>query len=78
MGAQLRNWVNGGTVDIIDIGYDQIFVDFEFVFGPTYHFASFRGLAQKIAPGVYEHKSRYNPEVEECHLTFTFLPKNCL
>ncbi len=63
---------NGGTVNVAKIDAEGLLIHFDFIVGPTYHIASFRGVAQRTAAGVFEHKAVLEGSSEACHLTFRF------
>lgn len=63
---------NGGTVHVAEVDADTLRVQFEFIVGPTYHFASFDGLAKRSGPRTFEHNAVLPGGDSACHLTFTF------
>lgn len=63
---------NGGDVDVVEVSVSQIFVSFDFVVGPTYHIASFQGLAKRTGPNTFVHNAIIGGSSEPCRLEFTF------
>lgn len=63
---------NGGTLNVVEVAQGQIYVAFDFVVGPTYHIASFRGLAKQTGEGVFIHNAVLDGGSEPCRLVFTF------
>lgn len=63
---------NGGDVSVVEIGPNIIFVDFQFIVGPTYHFADFQGLATLTSSGSYVHDAVLSGGDSPCRLVFTF------
>lgn len=63
---------NGGAANVVEIDADRILVDFDFIVGPTYHLASFKGVARRIEAGVYAHNAVLPGGSAPCHLTFRF------
>lgn len=64
----------GGTANVLQIAPNQIFVNFQFVVGPTYHIAAFQGGAKQTADGVFVHASTLSGGDEPCRLVFSFDP----
>lgn len=65
---------NGGTVNVLQLSPDQIFVGFEFIVGPTYHFAFFRGRATQAKDGIFVHDAVGPYGDDRCRLVFHFDP----
>jgi len=63
---------NGGTVNVAEIDADTLLVHFDFIVGPTYHFATFRGIARRTGAQTFEHHAVLSGGSEPCHLTFRF------
>lgn len=63
---------NGGSANVVELSEDEILVAFQFIVGPTYHFASFQGLAQRVGPGKYVHDRALSGGTETCRLEFSF------
>ncbi len=69
---------NGGTVNVVAIEPgqpNQILVDFNFIVGPTYHSAWFRGFATLTEDGVYVHDEVLPYGETKCRLVFRFIGK---
>ncbi len=63
---------NGGTANVVEVSPETIFVAFEFIVGPTYHIAYFRGPAELVEDGVYVHDAVLEGGSEPCRLVFRF------
>ena len=63
---------NGGDVNVLRISQDLILVRFDFIVGPTYHIASFQGLARQTSGGVFVHEEIISGAYEPCRLVFEF------
>ncbi|SMX31143.1 hypothetical protein [Octadecabacter ascidiaceicola] len=63
---------NGGDVNVVRVSSDLIYVRFEFIVGPTYHFAFFEGFARQSDETTYIHDAVLEGSDEPCRLVFTF------
>lgn len=63
---------NGGTVNVIQLAENEIFVSFEFAVGPTYHIASFQGRAQRQRENLFVHDQILPGGNTPCRLEFFF------
>lgn len=63
---------NGGDVNVVALSNDQIFVQFEFIVGPTYHFASFKGIATRVQDQIFVHDEVLSGGTDPCRLEFSF------
>ncbi|HCP81136.1 MAG TPA: hypothetical protein DIT67_05950 [Octadecabacter sp.] len=63
---------NGGDANVVSVSPDLIYVRFEFVVGPTYHFAFFQGFARRANERTYIHDAILEGSDEPCRLVFTF------
>jgi len=63
---------NGGDVNVVEFSDTEILVQFQFTVGPTYHLASFRGVAQKVDEGHYVHNEVLLGASGPCRLEFFF------
>lgn len=64
---------NGGNVSVVKISHGEILVEFNFVVGPTYHIASFVGVATRDASGdfIFDDARGFGSD-ESCRLVFAF------
>ncbi|AKS46063.1 hypothetical protein SAMN05444287_1167 [Octadecabacter temperatus] len=63
---------NGGDVNVVAVSPDLIYVRFEFIVGPTYHFAYFEGFARRANERTFIHDQVLEGGDEPCQLAFTF------
>lgn len=63
---------NGGEANVVELAPNIILVGFEFLVGPTYHFANFQGLATQTADNVFVHDAPLDGGETTCRLVFTF------
>lgn len=66
---------NGGYVDVVELGDGEIKFEFEFLCGPTYHFATGEGVAFK-QDDVYIYKEDLYQTGEFCEIIFKFGEKS--
>jgi len=59
-------------VNVVELAPNIILVRFDFVVGPTYHFASFQGLASLVEGQVYVHDAILFDGGMPCRLVFRF------
>lgn len=63
---------NGGAVNVAVVDDGNLLIHFDFVVGPTYHLATFRGTAQRVGPNEFEHNAVLEGSSDPCRLTFRF------
>lgn len=63
---------NGGDANVVRLTPDQILVRFEFVVGPTYHFAFFQGVAKRVQDNTFVHDAILEGGDRPCRLVFQF------
>ena len=63
---------NGGEVSVTRAGEAELNIWFDFLVGPTYHIASFNGVARQTGPTTYEHNAVLDYGTKPCHLIFSF------
>ncbi|MEM8537080.1 MAG: hypothetical protein AAGF56_04375 [Pseudomonadota bacterium] len=63
---------NGGDVNVVQMDEDTLLIHFSFVVGPTYHFAVFQGVANRLADGLFVHSAMLPGSDEPCALSFRF------
>ncbi len=63
---------NGGEANVVQLAPNVILVGFNFIVGPTYHFAGFQGLAALTSDGSFVHDAALSGGDEPCRLVFSF------